>query len=245
MSVSASGGQENFGVGLVAKWFAEGNGQDLIGGHNGALLNGVKFGPGIRGQAFRFEGSRSKVSVPDHPAFAPTNSFTIEGWFIFPERTPHGDATILFNRGDNRGGLDSYQLAMQSDGRLTFTIWDVENRVEMLFTPVPKNKWVHLAAIYTREAGTMEWFVDGESTAVVETKLAPVIQLDVTQDPAIGIGNHGGQMHQWPSECLIDELGYYSRALRRDEVRRIYRAGEPEKERPRPEWSTPRGRMTI
>jgi len=32
--------------GLIAWWPGEGNGADIVGGHNGALLNGVSFGAG-------------------------------------------------------------------------------------------------------------------------------------------------------------------------------------------------------
>src|SRR5437773_571501 len=41
---------------MVSWWRAEGNGNDLVGGYNAALLNGVEFTNGVVGQAFNLDG---------------------------------------------------------------------------------------------------------------------------------------------------------------------------------------------
>src|SRR5690348_15009148 len=56
--------------GLVSWWAADGNANDVVGGHNGTLVNGT-YGPGILGtdQAFRLDGVDSSVQIPNDPAW--------------------------------------------------------------------------------------------------------------------------------------------------------------------------------
>src|SRR5262249_9672698 len=53
---------------LVALYPAEGNANDVVGGHNGALVGGT-FGPGFKGtdQAFLLDGRDDFVQVPNAP----------------------------------------------------------------------------------------------------------------------------------------------------------------------------------
>src|SRR5512145_2460737 len=60
--------------GLVAWWPGEGNGSDLVAGHNGSLLSGVGFEAGLFGQAFSFQGTGNRVVIDDTPELILTNS---------------------------------------------------------------------------------------------------------------------------------------------------------------------------
>ena len=55
--------------GLVGWWRAEGNAQDSARRHDGTLPFGMNYAPGKIGQAFDFDGSRRRVSIPDSPDF--------------------------------------------------------------------------------------------------------------------------------------------------------------------------------
>ena len=53
----------------VACYPAEGNANDVIGGHNGTLVGGVSFAPGKFGQAFSLDGSTGYINLGSSPAF--------------------------------------------------------------------------------------------------------------------------------------------------------------------------------
>src|SRR5207248_1929649 len=67
--------------GLVAWWTGDGNAEDIVGGHNGTLENGVAFAEGKVEKAFALDGVDDYVNVPYNPILDPgTNSFTIQAW---------------------------------------------------------------------------------------------------------------------------------------------------------------------
>src|SRR2546422_720512 len=72
-------------AGLVGWWKGDGSTLDSIAANNGANQN-VGFSSGVVGQAFAFDpenlpyGTYSGIQIADKPAYALTNSLTIEGW---------------------------------------------------------------------------------------------------------------------------------------------------------------------
>src|SRR5262249_7022225 len=70
---------------LVAFYPAEGNANDVVGGHNGTLVDGT-FGPGFKGtdQAFLLDGIDDYVQVPNAPTWNfGSKDFTINLWANF------------------------------------------------------------------------------------------------------------------------------------------------------------------
>jgi hypothetical protein len=65
---------------LVAFWPLAGATTDVGGGHNGTLVGGATFGPGIVGQALSLDGSSGYLRVPDSPALNPTSAITVAAW---------------------------------------------------------------------------------------------------------------------------------------------------------------------
>jgi len=63
--------------GLVSWWSGDGNAQDLVGGNNGTLTNGVTYVPGEAGPAFNFNSIGAAVVVGSAPNLQLQN-FTIE-----------------------------------------------------------------------------------------------------------------------------------------------------------------------
>ena len=209
--------------GLVAWWPGNGTAEDVAGGHNGTLVNGVTYEPGMVGSAFRFgTASGQRVWVPDSPAFQLTNSLTIEGWFKI-----YG-GTALVQRGDNRPGLDPFTFAVESDGRLNFQIVHSSGADYVaLRTPaaVPTKVWKHLAATLDGVTGTMRIYVDGQVAAQTNTTVRPLGPLSPAHDASLGLGNCAGHSIEFPFIGLADEVGLYSRALSVTEIQSIYTAG--------------------
>jgi hypothetical protein len=118
--------------GLVSWWKADTNADDVVSGNTGVLQN-VGYTNGVVGQAFSFDpnsfpyGTYTGVQVPDQPAYALTNSLTIEGWV-----RPRGDGYVIFWRGDNAASsenkaevgasnqqCDRIQCAFETSGNLS------------------------------------------------------------------------------------------------------------------------------
>ena len=205
--------------GLVGWWRAEGNAQDSAGRHDGTLPFGMNYAPGKIGQAFDFDGSRRRVSIPDCPDFKLTRALTIEGW-IYPRQ--YGG--IIFFRGDDRPGLDPWQIDLRTPGFVGFQITDSQNRIARIEAPVQLNEWQHIAATFGKQ-GNLKLFVNGESAAETNTTIRPLGDLEPTQNPALGIGNIGGTAYNEPFHGMIDEMALYSRALNPRQIRAIYHAG--------------------
>jgi len=202
--------------GLVGWWRAEGNAQDSTGRHDGTLPFGMSYAGGKIGQAFDFDG-RQRVSIPDSPDFKLTRGLTIEGW-IYPRQ--YGG--IIFFRGDDRPGLDPWQIDLKTTGFVGFQIMDPQNQIVRLEAPIQLNQWQHVAATFGAQ-GNLKLFVNGEQLAATNTTVNPLGDLDPTQNPGIGIGNYqaGGN---GPFHGMIDEMALYSRALSPRQIRAIYRA---------------------
>ena len=225
--------------GLIGWWRAEGNALDSAGAHNGTLPYGMNYGPGKAGQAFDFDGnSRNRVSIPDSPAFKLTEALTIEGW-IYPRQ--YGG--MVFFRGDNRAGFDPYFLDLFTPGNIAFSFDTPQNQRVSLRSPIQLNQWQHIAATLGRR-GYMRIYVNGAPAAETNTTLRPLGDLDPAQEPAIGIGNHGGTSYQYPFNGLIDEIVLYSRALSQREIQAIFNAGSAGK-RPAPVLSPTSAELAL
>lgn len=142
---------------------------DLIGGNNGAFVNGATNGalglvsalgdvnalvlPGIINPT---NGYASKIEVGDPVNLRLTNAFTIEGWIRPFTRTNVGVEQILF-RGDSRACLDPYYLALnrvapdQLD--IQFHIDDGNSgdcgiTLQTVGQPVRADQWQHIAVVF-------------------------------------------------------------------------------------------------
>jgi hypothetical protein len=107
--------------GLVSWWTADNTAADLK-GLNNATLSSVSYATGEVGNSFSFNGLNGWAALGDPSSLAFTASLTIEGWIkVNGLPTTYNFGSIMF-RGDNRPGLDPYQLVMKPNGNLQFQI---------------------------------------------------------------------------------------------------------------------------
>jgi hypothetical protein len=216
--------------GLVSWWTGDGTAADLMTRNNATMFNGVTFAPGMVGQAFSFDGVDDRVQVTDSESesLKLTASLTIEAWVLvdsFP--TAPAVSGHIIHRGDDRGGLDPYQLCVTAEGFLEFRIDSVDVRV-ILNAPIVLGQLIHVAATLDDATGAMRLYENGTMVAERFTTIRPFRDLDPASNPSIGIGNHGGYPttpHKMFFDGLIDELSLYNRALTAEEVQSIYNAG--------------------
>ncbi|HZV06325.1 MAG TPA: Calx-beta domain-containing protein, partial [Gemmataceae bacterium] len=154
-----------------------------------------------------------------------TSSFTIEGWIkVNGLPTNYNFGSIMF-RGDDRPGLDPYQLVIKPNGDLQFQINSTTGGASVE-APIPTGQFVHVAATLDDATGTMTLYENGTVVAQTTTTVRPFGALDPTQQPGVGIGNSNAlSNYDVPFNGLIDELSVYNRALTPGEVLDIYKAG--------------------
>ena len=212
-------------TGLVGWWKGDGTASDVVSSNNGVLVN-VGYTSGVVGQAFSFDpenyayGTYTGVQIPDQPAYALTNSLTIEGWV-----RPRGDGYIIFWRGDNRPGLDPYILSMQGNHTVLFQISDANGNGANVGTTLTYNQWYHLAATLDGGSGTMSLYTNGVLAAQMTTSIRPFGSLIAGDSPGMGIGNLNDGQNNFPFTGDIDEIALYNRALSASEIQSIYNAG--------------------
>jgi len=180
----------------------------------------------VDGLAFSFDpenlpwGTYTGIQIADQPAYALTNSLTIEAWV-----RPRGDGYYIFFRGDNRPGLDPYGLSMQGNNTLLFEITDQNGNGAQVGTTAAYNVWTHIAATLDGGTGTMNIYTNGVLAAQTVTPIRPFGALSPGNSSGIGIGNLNDGLNNFPFTGDIDELALYNRALTATEVQTIYNAG--------------------
>jgi alpha-tubulin suppressor-like RCC1 family protein len=210
--------------GLVGWWKGDGNTLDSIAANNGVNQN-ITFSNGVVGQAFACDpenysyGTYTGIQIADQPAYALTNSLTIEGWI-----RPRGDSYIIFWRGDQRPGLDPYYLSMQSSNTI-FGICDAGGNSVFVEAPVNYFAWTHVAATLDGSSGTLSIYTNGVLAVQTNTNIRPFGSLLADQSPGVGIGNLNDGANNFPFIGDIDEIGLYNRALSAGEIQAIYNAG--------------------
>jgi hypothetical protein len=209
----------------VSWWTANNTANDALGLNNATLTN-VTYTTGEVGQAFNFNGSNGWASLGDPSSLAFTQSFSIEGWIkVNGLPTNYNFGSIMF-RGDDRGGLDPYQLVIKPNGDLQFGICNASNQGSGLEAPIATGQWVHVAATLDDATGLMTLYENGAVVAQTTTTIRPFGVLDPTQEPGVGIGNSNAlDNYDVPFNGPIDELTVYNRALTQGEVFGIYKSG--------------------
>jgi len=204
--------------GLVAWWRGDDDANDSAGNHAGTVPFGARFFPGLAGKAFNFirshaiEDQLQRVSIADSPDFQLTETVTLEAW-IYPMK--YG-GIVLF-RGDDRGGYDTWQVDLMTDGHISYVFNTADNQGFGINAPIRLNQWQHFAAVFDR--GRMSIYINGILANEKQTDLRPIAVLDAAANPALGIGNTGGKHYNMPFDGLIDEVRIYNRALSEAEIR--------------------------
>jgi sugar lactone lactonase YvrE len=211
--------------GLVSWWTADNTAADLKGLNNATLLTGATYAPGVVGQAFSLDGVNARVEVADSSSLAFTASFSIEGWIKVNGLSSNSGFGAIMFRGDDRNGLDPYQLTVDSDGNLNFQITPAVGNGSVLKTPISTGQWTHVAATFDDATGLMSLYVNGVMAVQTTTDVRPFADLDPNSNPGVGIGNVNGTADNFPFNGLIDELSVYNRALTPGEIVGIFKAG--------------------
>src|SRR5258706_1764805 len=200
-------------AGLVGWWRGDSNASDSAGNHSGTLL-GMGFTTGVYNQAFAAGDGNKRVLIPDDAAFQLTNSVTMAAWV-----KPSGYGQVILFRGDSRGGLDPYQIGLDTSSRFGLAIEDAVGGYADVWAPtaLPYNQWTHVAATLEGTTGSLRVYINGALVAENFTLVRPFGALIPSADPGLSIGNVTPG-YDFPFRGGIDEVVLYSRALSADEM---------------------------
>ena len=224
-------------AGLVAWWQAEDNAYDSIGNNNGTLINGTSFTNGEVGQAFNLNGVNNFVLVNAGPNLTTglQNGFTFESW-INPTTVTSVVELFEYERALATGnGADVgvlFAIHNQApDGTsgpcLYANIVDASS-AHVIASPVgllTAGSWQHVALTYDKASGLAAIYING--TNVAQANLGSFTPLTGFTNLLLGARTTFGSVANPPNAYsgLMDETGFYNRALSSNEIAGIYLAG--------------------
>ncbi|HXG46173.1 MAG TPA: CARDB domain-containing protein, partial [Methylomirabilota bacterium] len=201
--------------GLIAWWAGDGNANDLVGGHHGALQNGATFAPGQVGQAFNLDGVNDYVDVGGG---FDLGSFTLAAWvFIDPAQNTGERRVISKDNVSGPGPRRFFALKSSSGGPPAFEV--MAQAYNKISAPQALSAgWHHLAATRDLGANQMALFVNG--VRVAAGPLAAGGAVDSAINTVLGriAPNSAGEHFSG----LIDEAVIFGRALSTNEIATIY-----------------------
>ena len=197
-------------TGLVAAYaFNEGTGTtvaDISGnGHTGTISNAIWTATGRFGGALVFNGTNTRVTVPNAPSLQLTTGMTLEAW-VYPT------ATLTSWRAIFAKTVDGYYLMASSDLNNRPAVgatWTAGNQNLAAPSTLALNTWTHMAATF--DGATVRLYVNGAQVASQAQTTSLV--------PTSGTLQIGGD--NYPNEFFvgrIDEVRIYNRALSASEI---------------------------
>ena len=221
--------RQNYLSGLIGWWKGESNMVDSFDGHDGqapasASNAGPQYTSGMAGTAFRVFGTNA-VEVPfTSDLISPT--YTMEAWVFVTDLAANLEQQgAIFGQLYGLGGIYARNDGAGIRARYIFDNPSVSRYCDGT-TVFPLNTWHHVAA--TWDGTTMRIYTDG----VLENSVVPAPPLTtpvLTDTCPFYIGGYFacGSVG-FPTQFMrgvVDEVGFYRRALTSNEIKAIYNAG--------------------
>ncbi|MBV9241734.1 MAG: carboxypeptidase regulatory-like domain-containing protein, partial [Acidobacteria bacterium] len=221
--------------GPTAWWPGDGDGRDITGNGNTAILTNMGFALGRVGQAFKFQGIQaSNIKINASPTIdignASTAGSTIEMW-VNPSSGDVSSTRPLAEYNNSVGGVGSQfylninQAVQVSPGAIFANLVDTSNTNHFVATPVggfvTANTWQHVAVTYDKASGIANVYYNGN---VVGTQnIGANLVLQTTYPLFFGVRASGSGIT--PYAGAEDEMDVFNRALTPSEILSIYNEG--------------------
>ncbi len=225
-------------AGTVGHWrFEEGTADQPASSSAGAILDSTtpaNNGTAVGGPVYRsspvpnstlaleFDGSNDSVKIADGVDFQLTQSLTIEACVNIDNLpTTRFELRQILFRGDDRGGLDPYYLAVMGNGTDTTLgrfyidpVTGVPNSHEAVHVDITglSGQWLHLAGVLDHANNTMTAYLNGVAGATLTTTTRPGAALLTGSRPGVSIGSLQTGSGQ-NIDGLIDEVRLSDTAL--------------------------------
>jgi hypothetical protein len=214
-------------AGLVSWWPGDGNADDVFAGHDGLILGGMGFEPGMVGDAFSVDGVDDHVEVPNTGGvFDLVSQWTTHAW-VFPKTLALGDPERRIVIKESRvGNRNTFALNWINDfedcipGTSSFTARleraSDDRDFGVCAQAHPPGHWYHVVGVY--DGNDVIIYVDG----VEEGRSTIGFVVSYTSPDPLSIGS---KFSGWVFDGLIDEVAIWNRGLSGAEVQAIFDAG--------------------
>lgn len=202
--------------GLAILYAADGTTDDSAGLTALRSQGRLQFAPGRVGQAFAFDGSNLlSTSWTGDYQFGRYDESTFVLYGRFADSLPNEMILMDWASRDLQRGV---QLLKSTNNHIVFRKWPDGNTL-MSKLPIKPDLWYHVAVTWSDKEVAL--YVNGKRDASVSSfaRLYPPLL-----EPSLFFG---GNRSQGPSfRGLLDEIGFYDRALSAEEVREVYQRRE-------------------
>jgi hypothetical protein len=216
-------------TGLISWWPGDGNTDDVFAGHDGTILGGMGFEPGMVGDAFSADGVDDYIQVPNTGGvFDLVSQWSIHAW-VFPRSL--AIQGVIVSKMSFVGNRITFALTLEggdrdcSPGPGAFTLRAHLERAsddrDFWFCAqdhLPE-LWYHVVAVY--DGNDMIIYVDGVEES--RNTIGSVISYASSDPLMIGIRRPNTDTQIF--DGLLDEVALWNRGLSGEEVRAIFDAG--------------------
>jgi len=219
--------------GLIHWWKFNGDAVDAIGTLSSTPIGPVTWTTSPTGQGIVFNGSTTGISLSAVTDMQFQSSFSISAWAKLASYPTNSQiaAKIIFE-GDDRPGLDPFDMGVQPDGTFEF-LTTGSNEVASVGSnsAFPLNTWVFVTGTYDKVAGIQSLYINGlpENERLSVFNLTPTVPLSNSGFPGIGIGTNNGFPHSAYNQAwngAISDIRVYNRAITPAEVQALYTNGK-------------------
>lgn len=169
--------------------------------------------------AARFNGSSSRVAVPDAPQLRfGTGSFTVSAW-VQAFGAPENFAGIVAKQLDDPSKViyPGFQLSFRTGGTIEAAIASETERVEAVSSVVVADgAWHMVTMVVDSGTRTLTLYIDG-----VRAAMSPLISGSTSTGAALFIGHERRGIVFYRG--VIDDVAAFNRALTEDEIDRLRR----------------------
>ena len=161
------------------------------------------------GQALKFNGSSSYITVPDNSSIDLATNFTVTGWI---KRNVLGNYDVIYGSGQQ---TNYWYVQISNGNKLVFSKRDI---TDFSANTVIDANWHHIAVVKNGDSGTnLSFYFDGKAdgTASVGSVTTP------SGTKYIGNFASGGSIFHGN----LDDVRIYNRALSASEVAKLYKQG--------------------
>jgi mono/diheme cytochrome c family protein len=169
--------------------------------------------PGKIGQALQFRGGTNEfLDLGQAVSFENTNAFSYGAWVKL-----HGKTGAVLSKMEEGPGYRGFDLLLNDAKAEVHLVHKFPDNAIKVVTKdaLPTNMWLHLMVTYdgSNKAGGLRIFVDGKSRPLdmPTDKLSASIR---TEAPLL----IGTRINAFPFNGLIDDVGFYNRRLKSEEV---------------------------
>lgn len=205
----------------LGNWLLNGNSNDISGNSNNGTDSNMSYVSGKFGSAGSFNGSSSRIALPNNASLRPTTAVTIMCWY---KGTQNGYGTILQNFSPYNSKYWGFFFRRAGHGagariaKGTGTVGGTDYKEASFTTVIDDDIW-HLIA-FTFDGSNIKLYRDGKIETTVS--FSATIGYTTTQYPMIGVRRDTSGAYTEYITGLIDGLVLLNRALTDADIRRWY-----------------------